>query len=80
MHAFRRLLVDTTHQLEKESLLDDIMTVDSRRNALDESRVNVVRLEHMLKFLELRVRERPQESIAVVFPAFFFTTYIRTRL
>ena len=80
MHAFRSLLVDAAHQLEKEALLDNLVAVYSRCDALNESRVDVIRLEHVLEFLEFGFRERPRESLAIVLSAILFTANIGSGL
>ena len=72
--------MDAAHQLEKEALLDNLVAVYSRRDALNESRVDVVRLKHVLEFLELGFRERPRESLAIVLSTIFFTTNVGSGL
>lgn len=42
MHAFRSLLVHSSHELKQQTLFHNLMPVDSRRDALDQSTVDMV--------------------------------------
>lgn len=52
MDAFLCLLVHTAHKLEKDTLLDNLMTIDGRCNTLDKTLVDVIRVEHASQLVE----------------------------
>ncbi len=57
MHAFWSLLVHTPHELKQQTLFHDLMPIDGRRDTLDQSRVNMIGLNHTLQFLKFRFGE-----------------------
>ena len=69
VHAFRRLLVHATHELQQYALLDNLVTIHGRRDARDEARVNVVAPDHRLEVLHLFARQALEELFAVLLDA-----------
>ena len=63
VHALVGLLVHAPHELKEETLLDDLVSVYGWRDALDKTRVHVVRVDHRLQLLQLRLRQRTCECL-----------------
>ena len=56
------------------------MTVDCWCYALYEARVDVVRVDHALEFIELGLGERSEKGLSVLLAVFFLTADIGTAL
>lgn len=51
LHALRSDFADTAHELKKQTFLDYLMTVDHRRQGVDQPRVDVIAVDHLLQVL-----------------------------
>ena len=80
MHAFGSLLVHSAHQLEEQALLDDLVPIHSRRDAPDETGVDVRVLRHMLQLPELSVRQGIGEGLGVALVPVLFSTDVGATL
>jgi hypothetical protein len=80
MHAFRSLLVYTSHELKQQTLFHNLVPVDSRRDTLDQSTVDMVGLNHTLQFLEFWLGKRLGKGQTILFCVFIFTPNVRGSL
>lgn len=80
MHSLRGLLVHTSHELKQQTLFHNLMPVDSRRDTLDQSSINMIRLDHMLEFLEFRLGKGFSKGQAIPFSVFHFAPNVRGAL
>ena len=80
MHPLRGLLVHTPHELKQQTLFHNLMPVDSRRDTLDQSSINMIRLDHALKFLKFRLSKGFSKGQAIPFSIFLFTPNVRGAL
>lgn len=80
MHSFRRFFVDATHELEQETLLDDVVSIYGRSDTVHQTRIDMIGFDHSLQLSEFRVRERVGESVSIVHPFFDFASDIDNAL
>ena len=83
VHALLRRLVHSTHELQQQTLLDELVTVHRRRDTLNKVGVDVLVVHHRLEFLHLGRRERTDNLLPLchLIARFVISTNIRsTRL
>lgn len=72
--------MDTAHQLQKESLFDNFVTVHGGCNALHQPRVYVIRVDHALELIKLRFGQRAEECLSIFFTLLLLSTNISATL
>ena len=80
MHTLGSLLVYSAHQLKKQTLLDDLVSIHSRRDAPDKTRVDMRILRHMLQLPELSIRQGIGEGLSVALVPVLFSTDVGATL
>lgn len=52
VHALGSLFMDTAHELEQQALLDDLMSVYSGCDTVDEASIDIVGVNHRLQLVK----------------------------
>ena len=50
--------MDTTHELEQQTFLDDVVPIYSGRDTVNEASVDIVGVDHCLEFVKLLLCQR----------------------
>jgi hypothetical protein len=66
VHSLGSLLVHAAHELEENTLFDDLVAVNRRRNTRDEARVDVVAPDHRFELLNLLASQALEKLLAVL--------------
>jgi hypothetical protein len=80
VHALGCLFVDTAHKLQKKSFFDNFVTVYGGRYALYQPRIYVIRVNHAFEFIKLRLGQRAEECLSILFALLFFSANISATL
>lgn len=68
--------MNATHELQQETFLDDFVAIHCWCNTFNETRINVIRVDHGLQLFELGLGEGLDESLPAFVPDFFFTSNV----
>lgn len=66
MYSLGRLLVHTAHELQKDSLLHDFVSVNGRCDTGDKTLVDMVSIDHGLEFVDFGICEGLQELFLIL--------------
>ncbi|KAI6768007.1 hypothetical protein HG530_006016 [Fusarium avenaceum] len=67
LHSLGGTLVNTRHELKKQTLLDDLMAINHGSNGLHKARVDVITVNHCSEVLNLRwVHGRQDSSLGIL--------------